>query len=213
MAIDTRTPEERAYDAERDGTLYTKPAEAPYTPAEYDTLISVLKRIEEHFGLEEDGTTIEVSHNPEGWMEYTLDDDTELCVMDGRPAGTLVWGNTAYNLSNFTSLHQLIRLLDDPSVRRAVGYPVESPPAPASPAVQAERFTCDDDLDEQRHGTELGTDYRASEHVCLYVPDDASEELTLFAFGLDLDPKKVARDLPALTALLADPRVQAARAA
>lgn len=74
--------------------------------------------------------------------------------------------------------------------------------------ILAERFVCDDDLDE-RFGQEIGTDYTCGK-VTIHFPDNG-RPASLLAFGVDIEPDMLERDLGDLVALMNDPRVKAER--
>ncbi len=85
--------------------------------------------------------------------------------------------------------------------------------------VRVERLVLDDEIDQARHNTEIGTRFFCGDgdsKIEAYSPDDENEPFELFfpGHGDALDVDFVERFLslaPQINALLSDPRVQAAR--
>lgn len=73
--------------------------------------------------------------------------------------------------------------------------------------VVTSRLICSDWVNTKTFGKEIGTDY-FSGYTLFHVPDNGTPS-TLYAFGTDIEPDDLARDLPDLLTLIADPRVAA----
>jgi hypothetical protein len=142
--------------------------------------------------------------------------DVLLEILDDR-SSDIHGGVTVYNFGRDCmslaqaeqDMHALSTILADPRVLAALGRP-------ALPTIEIERYVVDDPIDKERHGKEVGTDYRIGD-TYIYIADVPSRHNDwpeLHAFGRDgVSLAEVDRVLPQIIALMNDPRVQSARAA
>jgi hypothetical protein len=193
MSIDTRTPAERAYDAQRDGSAYVKPEPAG-----------------------DSGDLIEV--------ENALKSDTAIgrwlrsqAPANAKEANRLFFRAFVDEQLPPDVVAEIDENLEQARQRELAELENETVIAEwidaNAPAVRIERSVCGDS------GQEQGTRFFAGAgdaEVEVHVPDPGKEQdwPVVYMFGHDgIAIAEVEAVLPHLTTLLADPRVQAARAA
>lgn len=233
----TQAEMEAKYDAERDGSAYTKPADDSFGTDVTDELIATLEAIERHFDSLKDGSAEWIDAPPaaiqierhilnmdgdpasDPWTTYTLG-VAAIAIHDSGSGGNVCLSRGMLGFKDNAQLLDLALLLSNETVLEALD-PSNNDTPPAAPAVRTSNWYHDPnqggDLTEVPHGSLAWVDYECGEgiskaRISFAAPSEPYTLSTRFAGEADLGLDVIEQAIANMQALLVDPRVQAARA-